>query len=159
MKSTTSTLPIDAPLELRTPTGLAAAMNGDRIAILDREGRLLVEVREDGSVALSVQEGDLHLSAARGRVCIDAAAGVRIGAPQIVLETAHLRHVVGVLETHARRIVEKARDAYRDVEGTSQLRAGQLRLVASKTLRAIAERVRMRASEDAKVQAEKIYLG
>jgi len=146
-------------LELQTTTGVAASIEGDALAVRDREGRLLLEVRADGSIALSAERGDLHLRAARGRVRIEGASGVHVGAPHIVLETPHLRQIVGVLETHARRIVEKARDAYRDVEGTSQLRASQVRIVARKTLRALGERLRLRAAEDAKVQAEKIYLG
>lgn len=149
--------------EIRTVSGLVAALqrraDGDRIGIRDAQGRLLVEVRPDGGVVLHVQEGDLELRAANGRVVIDGRAGVHIEGPRVTVETPHLRQVVGVLETHARRLVEKAGDAYRDVEGMSQLRAGQVRIVAQKTFRALAERLRMRAKKDAKVNADKIYLG
>ncbi len=151
------------PLQLRTPAGIVAAIEpgpeGEVLSIRDVRGRLLVEVRGDGAVVLNVPEGDLELRAERGRVRIEGAEGVHVAGPRVTLETPHLRQVVGVLETHAKRIVEKARDTYRDVEGISQTRAGQVRIVAKKTFRAIAERLRMRASKDAKVQGEKIYLG
>jgi hypothetical protein len=151
------------PVELRSVTGVVAAIEareaGDVLSVRDARGRLLVEVREDGAVVLHVPEGDLILRAETGRVRIEGADGVHVAGPRVTIETPHLRQVVGVLETHAKRIVEKAKDAYRDVEGLSQTRAGQVRIVAQKTFRAIAERVRMRASKDAKVQADKIYLG
>lgn len=118
-----------------------------------------MEVREDGTVVLHAREGDLELRAEHGRVRIEGSEGVHIGGPRVVVETPHLRQVVGILETHANRIVEKAKDSYRDVEGMAQTRAGQVRIVAEKTFRALAERLRMRAKKDAKVQADKIYLG
>ena len=52
-----------------------------------------------------------------------------------------------------------ARDAYREVDGLSQLRAGHLRMVARDTFRAFADRLRMKAKKDAKIDGEKIYLG
>ncbi len=156
-------LPADAPMQLRTEAGIVAAVEGrtegDVLSVRDRRGRLLVEVREDGSVVLNVAEGDLELRALHGRVRIEGSEGVEVKGPRVSVETPHLRQVVGVLETHAKRIVEKARDAYRDVEGSSQTRAGQVRVVAEKTFRVIAERLRMRAQKDAKVQGDKIYLG
>lgn len=152
-----------ATAELRTVSGLVAALEphggADVLRIRDPQGRLLVEVREDGTVALSVPHGDLELRAHNGRVRIEGSEGVHVSGPQVTIETPRLRQVVGVLETHARRIVEKAKDSYRDVEGVSQTRAGSIRMVAKKTFRAIAERVRMRAQKDAKIQGDKIYLG
>jgi hypothetical protein len=151
------------PPELRAPGGAVATLEarpeGEVLRVRDREGRLLLEVHEDGSVVLRVSEGDLRLISESGRVHIEGREGVHVSGPRVTIEAAHLRQVVGVLETHARRIVEKARDAYRDVEGISQLRAGQIRVAAVKTFRVLAERVRMRAKKDAKVQGEKIYLG
>lgn len=151
------------PAELRTISGLVAALEArtgeDVLAVRDPRGRLIVEVREDGTVVLHVREGDLELRAEKGRVRIEGAEGVHIGGPRVTVETPHLRQVVGVLETHAKRIVEKAKDAYLDVEGIAQTRAGQVRIVAEKTFRTIAERLRMRAKKDAKVQGDKIYLG
>jgi hypothetical protein len=153
----------EQPAEIRTVSGMVAALQphaeGDWIGVRDAKGRLLVEVHADGGVVLHVQEGDLQLRAASGRVVIEGKEGVHISGPRVTVETPHLRQVVGVLETHAKRLVEKAGDAYRDVEGMSQLRAGQVRMVAEKTFRTIAERIRSRATKDAKILADKIYLG
>lgn len=152
-----------AVLELRAPSGVVASLEprggADVLSIRDAQGRLLVEVREDGALVLHVTEGDLELKADRGRVRIEGAEGVHIAGPRVTVETPHLRQVVGLFETHARRIVEKARDAYRDAEGISQTRAGQVRIVAERTFRALAERVRMRSKKDTKLQGDKIYLG
>ena len=149
--------------ELRTLSGIRAALEDvggrDFLRVRAPDGRLLLEVDEDGAIALCVPRGDLELRAAEGRVRIEGAEGVEIRGPAVVVETAHLRRVVGLLETRARRIVERSRDAYRDIEGVSQTRAGQVRVVAKKTFRAVAERLRFRAKKDAKLQGDKIYLG
>lgn len=150
-------------MELETSSGILARVltrpDGDVLHVRDRKGRLVLEVREDGAVILHVAEGDLELRAHRGRVRIEGSEGVHITGSRVTIETPHLRQIVGVLETHARRIVEKAKDSYRDVEGISQLTAKQVRIKAQKTFRVVAERLRMRAKKEAKIQAEKIYLG
>ena len=153
----------DTQLLTRTPAGLEARVekrpDGDLVRILDGRGKLLVEIREDGTVALHVADGDLELSSARGRVRIHGAEGVRIEGPEVAIHTPRLRQVVGVLETQAKRIVERAGDSYRDVEGLAHIKAKQVRVAAKKTVRILSERLRMRAKKDTKVQAEKIYLG
>lgn len=149
--------------EIATSGGILAQVlarpGGDVLRVRDRSGRLVLDVSEDGAVVLHVADGDLELRAPRGRVRIEGADGVHIAGRQVAIETPHLRQVVGLLETHAKRIVEKAKDSYRDVEGISQLSASQVRISATKTFRAIAERLRMRAKKEAKIQGDKIYLG
>lgn len=149
--------------EIATSGGILAQVlarpGGDVLRVRDRSGRLVLDVSEDGAVVLHVADGDLELRAPQGRVRIEAADGVHIAGRQVTIETPHLRQVVGLLETHAKRIVEKAKDSYRDVEGISQLSASQVRISATKTFRAIAERLRMRAKKEAKIQGDKIYLG
>jgi len=154
---------VSSTMELTTTSGILAQVlprpDGDVLRVRDGKGRLVLDVREDGTVVLHVAEGDLELRARKGRVRIEGSEGVHIAGPQVTVETPHLRQIIGVLETHARRIVEKAKDSYRDVEGVSHLSAKQVQIKAKKTFRAIAERLRMRAKKEAKIQAEKIYLG
>lgn len=139
---------------------LARGESGDVLTVRDAKGALLFELRDaSGTVVISVAEGDLELRAERGRVRISGAEGVDVDGKQVIITAERLRQVAGVIETHAGRILEKARDVYRDVEGLSQLRAGHVRIVARETFRALADRLRMKAKKDAKIDGEKIYLG
>ncbi len=149
---------------LLTRSGAAAALaegpEGDVLTVRDSQGRLLFELRDGaGKVVIHVAEGDLELRADRGRVRIVGAEGVELKGKLLSFEGERLRQVVGVLETHAKRILEKAVDVYRDAEGLSQTRAGHVRIVAKETFRALADRLRMKAKKDVKVDGEKIYLG
>ena len=138
---------------------LVRGADGDTLSVRDARGRTLLVLREtDGGAVLSV-EGDLELRSERGRVRIVGAEGVELQGKLISVAGERLRHAVAVLETHAGRILERARDAYREVDGLSQLRAGHLRMVARDTFRAFADRLRMKAKKDAKIDGEKIYLG
>jgi hypothetical protein len=139
---------------------LTPGESGDVITVRDREGRTLFELREGSSnVVLVVQEGDLELRADRGRVRIVGKEGVELEGKVLSFKAEHLREVVGLLETHAKRILEKATDVYREAEGMSSTRAQQVRIVAGDTFRALAQRLRMKAKADVKVDGEKIYLG
>jgi hypothetical protein len=66
---------------------------------------------------------------------------------------------VGNLEIRASRIVERAKDVFREVEDQMHVRAGSIREVARDTLQFLSRRALIRATEDAKIKAEKIYLG
>lgn len=68
-------------------------------------------------------------------------------------------HAVGVLETRAGRIVERAKSTYRDVRDLAQTRAGRIRWVADATVHVMGKRVSARAEEEVSLQGEKIYLG
>jgi hypothetical protein len=139
---------------------VARSESGDVLTVRDARGHVLFELHEaTGKVLISVAEGDLELRAERGRVRLSGAEGVDIEGKHVNVTAEHLRQAVGVLETQASRILEKARDVYRDVEGLSQLRAGHVRIVAKQTLRALADRVRLKAKKDAKIDGEKIFLG
>src|SRR5215831_9899006 len=150
--------------ELVTRSGMAAqlerAPSGDILKIRDPAGRLLIEIRDDShTVVIGVAEGDLELRADKGRVKIAGAEGVEIAGKSVSVRAEHLRQAIGVLETRAKRVIEKAGDVYREVEGLSQLRAADVRIVATETFRALAERFRLRTKKDVKIDGEKIYLG
>ena len=133
---------------------------GDVITVRDKRGRLLFELREGvGVVSIVVAEGDLELRADQGKVRIVGAEGIELESRAISLRAERLVQSVQVLETHAGRILERAKDVYRDVESLSQLRAGQVRIVAKHSFRALAERLRFKARKDVKLDGEQIYLG
>ena len=134
---------------------------------------------EDGARCIEA-EGDLELSAG-GRVIIDAAGGVEIrtdedlhvraartdiasdevafAAKSVRMAALHLLRVVDVAETRAKRLVERSRDAYREVEGLAQTRAGRIRHVAHTTLHVLAKRAFVKGKDGVKLQGDEIHLG
>jgi hypothetical protein len=139
---------------------LARSDAGDIITVRDTHGRVLMEWHDGaGRVVIHVPEGDLELRADKGHVKIVAGEGIELESKQVSINAERVRQVIGVIETHAKRILEKAGDVYREAEGLSETRAGHVRVIAKETFRAIAERLRMRAKKDVKVDGEKIYLG
>ncbi len=145
-------------------TGAAATLerrqDGDAITVRDARGRLVFELHENAGVtSIVIPEGDLELRADRGRVRIAGSAGVSIEGPTISMRAQRLVTAVQVMETHAGRILERAKDVYRDVEELSQLRAGHVRIVAKKAFRTLAERVRIKAKKDTHIDGDQIHLG
>lgn len=138
---------------------LVRAGDEDVLTVRDADGRVLFELRGNTrTVVLDVGDGDLELRAG-GRVRIVGKNGVELEGSTVTLTAERLRQVAGVVETHASRILERAKDAYREVEGLSQLRAGHVRTVARQTFRVLADRLRMKAKKDAAIDGDKIFLG
>jgi hypothetical protein len=69
-----------------------------------------------------------------------------------------VRERAEVVERTAGRVVERAREVYRDVEELSQTRAGRLKLVADRALTALGRSTLVKAREDVKIKGDKIYL-
>ncbi|MCC7537200.1 MAG: DUF3540 domain-containing protein [Deltaproteobacteria bacterium] len=115
--------------------------------------------------------GDLELVAPRGTVRL-AAREVEVTAARSrwqsdrmevvarTLSTVAERStaVIGILDTRATRILEKARVAYREVEDLAQTRAGRIRQIAESTWQVLGKRALVKAEEDVKIQGEKIHL-
>lgn len=161
----------DGAIELRDPTGAL-------VATWDPAQRRLV---------VTSTEGDLHLGA-RGRVRIEAGgdlelvSGATARLEASVLEAtshhvsvdageAHLRaeasrldaetHTVqvGRLEVAAQRLFEAAGEAYREVEGLLQQRAGRARTLVKETFRLLAGRTDIASREDTVVDGKRVLLG
>jgi hypothetical protein len=164
---------------LTTVTGVSASLvresatHVEVLRVTDAQGRLLFEHHtHTGTTVIVAPEGDLELRAPAGKVKIVAAEGVeldtnsvhaRVGDATIEgrsLSTTfvRVRAVVGVIETRAERVLERAKNVYREVEELSQTRAGRLRLVAEKTLHILGQRTLIKAKEDVKVKGDKVYL-
>ena len=73
------------------------------------------------------------------------------------LESA--KFVANRLETVARRIVEKAKDVYRQVENLNQVKAGRMRTLVDGAYRVKAGRTALKSDGDTKIDGKKIYLG
>ncbi len=152
---------------------LRGAGAGESLRVLDAAGNLLFEHRPgEGLTVISVPSGDLELRAPMGSVRVVAGKRVevraaeadvkvteaRFSARQLVSTVDRVREVVGVLETRAERVIERAKNVYRDVEELSQTRAGRVKLIAERTVHVLGQRVLVRAADDVKIKGEKVHL-
>lgn len=143
------------------------------VEVRDRRGALLFAYDPATDRAtLHVPDGDLELSVPEGRLSLKARDGVRVQSGEVEVLAGRLRvdartvegtvdrvkQVVQVLDLRAGRIVERAREVYREVEGLSQTRAGRLRLVAQKAAQLVGENVLLKARDRMKVKGERIHL-
>jgi hypothetical protein len=62
-------------------------------------------------------------------------------------------------EEEGQSLIERLGDAFREVEGLSQTRAGRLKLLAKKALSLSGDSVGVQADREVSVDGEKIYLG
>lgn len=153
----------------------------ERLEVRDRRGRLLFEYDpESGRGALSVPAGDLELRAPEGRIDLQAGRGIRLESPRMSLEaeraevdfsetvyrgerlsaTLNLAELfLGKLATTASRILEKARDVYREVEKLHQLKAGRARELVSGSHYVKARRTYHYAEGTVKIDGQEIHLG
>ncbi|MBK8696132.1 MAG: hypothetical protein IPN17_28675 [Deltaproteobacteria bacterium] len=138
----------ESPGTLTTVTGISAsitrsALDAEVLRVVDADGRLLFEHNTSTPVTVIVApEGDPSCThAPRGKVKIVAAEGFELdtpvapredrrgpgGGPSLSATFERVKSAVGVIETRAERIIERAKNTYREVEELSQTRAGRLR--------------------------------
>lgn len=162
---------------LATRAGVTAAIERrgevEALRVTDREGNLLFEHRpSEGVTVISVPRGDLEIRAPSGSVRVMAGQRVevtareaevkvsdaKVTARQLTSTIDRVREVVGVLETRAERVIERAKNVYRDAEELSQTRAGRIKLIAERTVHVLGRHTLFKAEEDVKIKGEKVYL-
>lgn len=123
----------------------AAGARGTEISALSLE--------PDG---VNLSSGSLRVAADRGEVLISEGnyQGLRL---TVTVEQA--KQVFEKVETVATRIIERATDAYRQVENLSQLKAGRLRTLVKGACHIKGGRTAIRADEDVKIDGQRINLG
>lgn len=77
----------------------------------------------------------------------------------VVAVVERAKHVAGVIETEAQRLVTRAKERYEDVEDVALLRAGRIRQLAKGALHLFSGRAVIRADEDVAIDGKKIHLG
>jgi hypothetical protein len=166
---------------VRAESGASASANGSAIEVRDASGALVVSYdAATGETRLVAPGGDLVL-AARGKVRVEAgsdldlrAAGeVRststrvsvhategeVNAERLSVTAAEHRALVGRWELRAQRVIEQVVDAYRDVDGLLQTRAGRMRTLVKGAFRVLAERTDLLSREDAVIDGKRVLLG
>ncbi len=113
---------------VKTASGATAEVDGERLVVRDARGAIVVVYdAERGTAEIVAPRGDLVLSAPAGKIAMRAA--------EIVCEA-------GRYELNAERVLVRARDVYREIEGLLHTRADRVRRVPA--LREAAEHGRRR---------------
>jgi hypothetical protein len=154
-----------APAPVVGADGSTAGADAEgRIWVKDAAGRLVFEHGRDRSV-VHVPEGDLDVVAG-GALRFEAKGEVVLSGDAVKLEGRRLESAferivttAETMESRVGRLVERARESYREVEELAQTRADKLRFVAKSTLHALGQRALLKADGDMKIKGEKIYLG
>jgi len=166
---------------LHSSTGATAALDGDAIVVRSPQGEELVRYAPAVGLTVCAPDGDLRLAAPRGRVLIQAAAGLAVEtegaigmqaaswrlqvdeativATRIEAQAREWVQSVGRLEVRARRLVESFQDAYREVDGLMQTRAGRVRQLVRGACQLFAERTTIASEADTSIDGEHVYLG
>lgn len=147
------------------------------LAVLERTSGMPARLLADRDVIISAAN---NLTLAASEIAIEAANTVRIGAPSLDLQAASarfllddllqvgrlavfhvgkFRHLVELFEVLADRVLTRAKDAIRLVEGSDQLRAGDVDHRAAGTLQLQAETALISADSVVRVDAEQIHMG
>ena len=133
------------PAKVETPSGASAEVQGELLVLRDRKGAVVVVFdAEKGSAEIVAPRGDLSLSAPQGKIVLRA--------PEVSCEA-------GKLEVNAERVVERAKEAYREVEGLLQTRSGRSRQIVKDGYQVLAKRVQIAAEEDAALDGKRVLLG
>jgi len=148
-------------LEISAPQGTLRMSARDLVIDGDRRVEITA-ARGEASSRLSMEQGELTLVGAVVTAAAERAELIahRVGVKAHALESHvdRVRHVAKVIDVRAGRIVERAKDVYREASGLSQTRAGRLRLIAKKTAQLVGENTLLKARDRMKVKGERIHL-
>lgn len=133
-----------------------------------------------GKTILSVPEGDLDLRSEQGSICLQAAKNIELNSPQFSLETAkgtfniadasyqglrlgasiaQTKLFLGKLNTTVGRLIEKAKNVYRQIDNLNQLKAGRMRTLIKGSYHLKSESINQKADKDVRIDGDKINLG
>jgi hypothetical protein len=143
---------------LETPSGATAEVSGDVIVVRDKGALVLRYDAATGTAEISVPSGDLRLVAggrvvvSGAEVAIEATSRASVTAPEVVTRA-------GRIEVAAERIVERATDVYRTVDGLMHTRADRVRSVVKGLYQLMGGRISVRAEDDASLDGKRVLLG
>ena len=161
-------------LEIRSDTGDLDLVAAKRVRLHGDEG---VEIRSPRHVTLEADGGEdglpsAHLSLTRrgaqlvveelraklGRADATVKGEARLRADLVETAAEVVTTSARLIDARADRVIERARESYREVSELAQVRAGQVRVGAEKTFRVLAERTLLKARRDMVLKGETIYL-
>lgn len=129
---------------------------------------------------LTIPDGDLDLRSNKGSINIQAAKGVSINSSEFTLDSAkgnikiteanyqglklgatveRTKLLLGKVTSKVGRIIEKAKNVYRQVDNLNQIKAGRMKTVISGSYHLKSERIVEKAEKEVSIDGEKINLG
>jgi hypothetical protein len=141
------------------PSGASASVEGDRIALRDAQGRVVVTFDGATGELCIAAEKDLRLAAPSGRVVVEAGSEVRLAGPSFVVSAAEAALAIGHYELRAERIIERTVDAFRTVDGILETRAKHARMLVARTLELFGRRTTIGSEEDTRIDGKRVLLG
>lgn len=146
---------------VETKSGASAEVSGELVVLRDRRGAVVVVFdAERGSAEVFAPSGDLTLAAPSGKVVLRAGTAVEVhAAERTELRSSEVVIAAGKLDIRAQRIVERAEEVYREIEGLLQVRAGRVRSIVRDAYHLLAKRTRIVSEEDTSVDGKRVLLG
>jgi hypothetical protein len=160
----------DGDLVLRAPAGRLDLEARDGVSIHSAEPvtvtsarRVRVEAAEGAqSASVDVEPGEVAVLTNVLRAAVRRAETVAtealLRARTLEVRTVRSKIVAEVIDTRAGRIVERAKDTYREVERLAQVRAGRIRMAAEKAAQIVGDQLLLKARQTAKIKGERIHL-
>lgn len=136
---------------------------GDKVLLADAAGGAVVvgvlgAARRRGVLRLSETDEGQELKV-RGALTLTATTVTLRGQEQLALEAPQVEVSAGRYEVGAKRLVERADDAYRHVEGLCEVQAGRARTLVENENELVAKRTSITSSDDTVVDGKRVLLG
>jgi hypothetical protein len=124
--------------------------------------------------------GHLDLRSEQGSIRLQAAKNIELNSPQFTLQSAkaelnmaetqyqglrlsasiaHSKLFLGKLNTTVGRLIEKAKNVYRQVDNLNQLKAGRMRSLVKGSYHLKSESINQKAVKEVRIDGDKINLG
>ena len=136
---------------------------GDKVLVAQATGGPVVvgvlgAARRRGVLQVTETDKGTELKV-EGALTLTATAVTLRGQEQIGLEAPHVEVSAGRYEVAAQRLVERADDAYRHVEGLCEVQAGRARTLVEEENELVAKRTSITSSDDTVVDGKRVLLG
>jgi hypothetical protein len=146
---------------LSTDGGASVSIAGEAIEVRDRAGALVFSYdAETGSIRVEAPRGDVVFAAPNGKLVFEAGTDLELGAKgQAKLHAQAFELVAGVAAVHAERLVERVKDAYRDIDGLLHTRVGRVRSLVAGAYELLAKTTTVTSEEDTSIDGKRVLLG
>ncbi len=136
---------------------------GDKVLLADAAGGAVVvgvlgAARRRGVLRLSETDEGQELKI-EGALTLTATTVTLRGQEQVALEAPQVEVSAGRYEVAVKRLVERADDAYRHVEGLCEVQAGRARTLVENENDLVAKRTSITSSDDTVVDGKRVLLG
>ena len=178
-----------ADSHIETASGASAEVHGDTVVVRDPNGAIVVQYdAAKGTATIAAPGGDLRLAAPKGKVVIDAGTDLELSArakasihsveleanadltrlhskaldlASGAIEASAQTVVIGVGRWNmtAERVIERASDVYRNIEGVIETRAGRLRSLVRGMTQMRSGTTSITSKEDTSVDGRRVLLG